>query len=115
MPRVKLAIIKINTFTHDSEKIGRKRQPDFQRFACVSLLPATGKWAKNNDVMGAVGCLTFRVGSQLALTRHHEAGEVKKKAFSTTLNFLQPVQPQRSREIIDGGNNRWETETRRDQ
>lgn len=68
----------------------------FQCFACVSLLAATGKGAKNNDVMGAVGCLVFRAGSPRALPQGHEAGEVKKKAFSTTPKFLQPTQFQRA-------------------
>lgn len=35
------------------------------------------------DVMGAVGCLVFRADSPRALTGDREAGEVKKKAFST--------------------------------
>lgn len=58
----------------------------------MSLFPATGKGARKNDVMGAVGHLTSRVDSQLALTRDHEPGEVKKKAFHTTSTFLQSPQ-----------------------
>lgn len=64
----------------------------FQCFACVSLLPAIGKGAKNNDVMGAVGRLMFRAGSPSALPLGHDAGAVKKKAFSTTPKFLQSTQ-----------------------
>lgn len=105
-------LIKINTFSRDSEKIGRNKQPDFQCFAYVSLLPATGKGAKKDDVTGAVGCLLSRAGSQIAPARDHEAGEAKKMASSTTPGFLPSLQSQQAPGSL--GNCRWDTEAWRD-